>query len=181
MRIFWILVFIAACIGGYYVWQHYSPKSQMTDGAVHWEVGQPTAAEKAAFDKENSGDTPDGNSEHKTLSARQEAANIANPTASPTAPSAGNPVPSSAATAPAATTYPSAPAATPANLPTMDSQSPNAPNGVRFGGSGNYQWYRQGNLTYRIDTVTGSSCIAYATLEEWRKQIVYSHGCGRGA
>jgi hypothetical protein len=69
----------------------------------------------------------------------------------------------------------------PAGLPTSDSQSPNAPNGMRFGGSGNYQWYRQGNLTWRIDTASGRSCIIYATMEEWRKQIVYSHGCGRNA
>jgi len=62
-----------------------------------------------------------------------------------------------------------------------DSQSANAPNGMRFGGTGTYQWYRQGNLTWRIDTASGRSCIIYATLEEWRKQIVYSHGCGRNA
>jgi hypothetical protein len=50
---------------------------------------------------------------------------------------------------------------------------------MRFGGSGAYVLYRQGDLTYRVDTVTGSSCIAFATMEEWRKPIVYSHGCGR--
>ncbi len=62
-----------------------------------------------------------------------------------------------------------------------DSRSPNAPNDLRFAGSGAYQWYRQGNLTWRIDTATGRSCIVYATLEEWQKQIVYTHGCGRSA
>jgi hypothetical protein len=71
--------------------------------------------------------------------------------------------------------------AAPANLPATDSVPPNPTNGARFTGSGAYQWYRQGNLTWRVDTVSGGSCIAFATLEEWRKQIVYSHGCGRGA
>ena len=58
--------------------------------------------------------------------------------------------------------------------PMTDSQSANAPNGMRFSGSGTYQWYRQGNLTWRTDTASGRSCIVYATLEEWRKQIVLS-------
>ena len=38
-----------------------------------------------------------------------------------------------------------------------DSQSPNAPNGALFTGSGAYQWYRQGNLTWRVDSRTGHS------------------------
>jgi hypothetical protein len=73
------------------------------------------------------------------------------------------------------------PGAMPAGMPARDSEPPNAPNDMRFAGSGTYQWYRQGNLTWRIDTTTGRSCIIYATMEEWRKQIVMSHGCGRTA
>lgn len=69
----------------------------------------------------------------------------------------------------------------PVGTPLMDSRSTNAPNDLRFAGGGAYQWYRQGNLTWRIDTATGRSCIIYATLEEWQKKIVASHGCGRGA
>jgi hypothetical protein len=49
---------------------------------------------------------------------------------------------------------------------------------MKFGGGGVYQWYRQGNLTWRINTQTGASCIVYATMEEWRKPIVMQHGCG---
>ena len=59
----------------------------------------------------------------------------------------------------------------------VDSQAPNAPNGARFGGSGNFQWYRQGSITYRVNTQTGSSCIAYATTEEWRRPDVHRHAC----
>ena len=48
---------------------------------------------------------------------------------------------------------------------------------TRSTAEGPYQWYRQGDLTYRIDTRTGASCIIYATMEEWRKPLVYRHGC----
>ncbi len=63
-------------------------------------------------------------------------------------------------------------------LPVADSQIPNNPNGQRFGGTGQYQWYRQGNITYRVNTQTGASCVAFATDEEWRKPRVISRGCG---
>ncbi|MEO6923969.1 MAG: hypothetical protein ABI142_09100 [Bryocella sp.] len=62
--------------------------------------------------------------------------------------------------------------------PATDSASPNAPNGVRFGGNTRFQWYRQGNLTWRVDTGSGATCVAFATLEEWRKPLVHTHGCG---
>jgi hypothetical protein len=66
----------------------------------------------------------------------------------------------------------------PAGVPAMDSQAENAPNGARFGGGGKFEWYRQGNITWRINTQSGSMCIAFATMEEWRKPIVSNHGCG---
>jgi hypothetical protein len=66
---------------------------------------------------------------------------------------------------------------TTAAAPAADSIAPNPANGVAFTGSGKYQVYRQGNLTWRVDTETGSTCILFATMEEWRKAIVYSHGC----
>ncbi len=65
------------------------------------------------------------------------------------------------------------------SLPVTDSIPPDPPNHMVFAGSGPYQWYRQGNLTWRVDTRNGTSCIDYATREEWRKPIVYTHGCGR--
>lgn len=60
-----------------------------------------------------------------------------------------------------------------------DTISPNPPNGMAFSGSGRYQLYRQGNITWRLDTETGRSCIIFATDEEWRKPRVYKAGCGR--
>ena len=61
--------------------------------------------------------------------------------------------------------------------PATDSIAPNPPNGAAFAGTGRYQVYRQGNLTWRVNTDDGKTCILFATDEEWRKPIVYSHGC----
>lgn len=76
-------------------------------------------------------------------------------------------------------TLQTASAGSPATVPPAgDSLARNSPNGVGFGGSGRYQWYRQGDLTWRIDTGSGAMCVAFATMPEWRKPNVYSHGCG---
>jgi hypothetical protein len=66
-----------------------------------------------------------------------------------------------------------------ANAPASDTISPNPPNGMAFSGSGRYQLYRQGNLTWRLDTDTGHSCIIFATDEEWHKPRVYRAACGK--
>ncbi len=68
--------------------------------------------------------------------------------------------------------------AMPAQPPARDTVSPNPPNGTIFAGSGRYQLYRQGNITWRLDTETGRSCVLFATDEEWRKPRVYRAGCG---
>jgi hypothetical protein len=59
-----------------------------------------------------------------------------------------------------------------------DTISPDPPNGMVFAGKGKYQLYRQGNLTWRLNTETGQSCIIFATDEEWKKPKVYRAGCG---
>jgi hypothetical protein len=66
-----------------------------------------------------------------------------------------------------------------AGVPAIDSISPNPPNGMAFAGTGRYQLYRQGNLTWRLDTDSGRACVIFATDEEWRKPKVYSAGCGK--
>lgn len=63
---------------------------------------------------------------------------------------------------------------------TTDTIPANPPNGQAYSGTGAYELYRQGDLTFRMDTKTGTSCIIYATLEQWRNPLVYSHSCGRG-
>ena len=65
----------------------------------------------------------------------------------------------------------------PAHAPGDDSISANPPNGMLFGGSGRFQLYRQGNITWRLDTESGKTCIIFATNEEWKKPQVYRAGC----
>jgi hypothetical protein len=76
---------------------------------------------------------------------------------------------------------PAAAPSQPAAGPTADTISPNPPNGMVFAGSGRFQVYRQGSLTWRVDTNTGQTCILFATNEEWRKPQVYRHGCNTSA
>lgn len=63
-------------------------------------------------------------------------------------------------------------------VPEGDTIGPNPPNGMKFAGTGKYQLYRQGNITWRLNTDTGQSCIIFATDEEWKKARVYRAGCG---
>jgi hypothetical protein len=60
-----------------------------------------------------------------------------------------------------------------------DTISPNPPNGMVFSGSGHYQLYRQGDLTWRVNTDTGQACILFATDAEWKKAKVYRNGCAK--
>ena len=66
----------------------------------------------------------------------------------------------------------------PTAAPATDSIQPNPPNGAAFAGTGKFQVYRQGNLTWRVDTESGATCILFATMEEWKKPVVYNHACG---
>ncbi|AFL87668.1 hypothetical protein Terro_1359 [Terriglobus roseus DSM 18391] len=70
------------------------------------------------------------------------------------------------------------PAAAQTPVAARDSIQPNPPNGVAFAGTGKFQVYRQGNLTWRVDTESGANCILFATMEEWKKPVVYHHACG---
>jgi len=60
-----------------------------------------------------------------------------------------------------------------------DTISPEPPNGMLFTGTGKFQLYRQGNLTWRLNTETGKTCIVFATDEEWKKPKVARAGCGK--
>lgn len=62
-------------------------------------------------------------------------------------------------------------------VPSTDSIAPDPPNGMTFGGSGHFQLYRQGDLTWRLNTDTGQTCVIFATDEEWRKPKVFRAGC----
>jgi hypothetical protein len=182
-----LLMVALVCVLAYYAWQHYHTTEVLDSGTVHCQ-GCLTGERKEAFLRENAGEGPDGQSEHKWDFSRgpdgekREWSSADDPSYRD---------PSYPADRPGiATNEPSRPYATDPNadrdrrfgpdtpVPTRDTVPPYPPNGVRFAGSGAYQWYRQGNLTWRVDTVSGRSCIAYATIEEWRKRLVMEHGCG---
>ncbi|HXE09396.1 MAG TPA: hypothetical protein VN612_15945 [Acidobacteriaceae bacterium] len=63
-------------------------------------------------------------------------------------------------------------------IPTSDSIPRNPPNGLIFAGAGKYQLYRQGDITWRLNTNTGRSCIIFATDTQWAKVRVWESGCG---
>lgn len=204
-RILVLVLVVALLYFGYRYWSTHEQTLKADSGDVTCQ-GCDSPEEHARFLKQNSGETADGNSEHKAASAHVAAQQAyTGDTLAGTASSATTAAGTSTMTAPAdqtasqAMAYPpnassstaaspivlppasGQPGALPAGLPTRDSESANSPNGMRFAGSGSYQWYRQGNITWRVDTTSGRSCIIYATMEEWRKQIVMSHGCGRDA
>ncbi len=192
-RILGFIIAVVIVVGGWYAYQHYKQDKALDSGAVTC-IGCMTPDQKAAFDKEDHGETADGQSEHKNETARQAAIEAGTPAQMPRQDvaqgTARDPLPlRTGATvgqdarkddASLSSHFGGNDTATiQAGAPAYDTAAPNAPNGMRLGGSGMYQWYRQGNLTWRVDTASGRSCIVYATMEEWRKQIVMSHGCGR--
>ncbi len=61
-------------------------------------------------------------------------------------------------------------------LPASETIRRNSPNGV-VTGSGKFELYRQGDLTFRLNTETGDACVLLATEAQWSKSIVYDHGC----
>ena len=65
-----------------------------------------------------------------------------------------------------------------ATLPASETISRNPQNGIAAVGSGKFQLYRQGDLTFRLNTDTGQACVLLATDSQWRKPLVYQHGCG---
>jgi hypothetical protein len=80
---------------------------------------------------------------------------------------------------------PQPPAAAPQAFPTpaeappeTDSIPRNPPNGLVFAGSGKFQLYRQGDITWRLDTQSGSACILFATDAQWHRTRVFQAGCG---
>ncbi len=66
----------------------------------------------------------------------------------------------------------------PPTPPASDSIRRSPPSGMVFAGAGKYQLYRQGDITWRLNTDTGDACILFATETQWRRTLVYNHGCG---
>jgi hypothetical protein len=101
--------------------------------------------------------------------------------AKPLPPSPAEPAPNEIART--ATPQPPTPAPTPSQSeamapPASDSIPRNPPNGLAFAGSGKFQLYRQGDITWRLNTQTGEACILFATDAQWHLRRVYNAGCG---
>jgi hypothetical protein len=107
--------------------------------------------------------------------ARNQAAGISSPGTPATPPAGQKSQPAQSAAASPSTTAPGNAALTP---PTADSIRRDPPSGAVFAGKGKFQLYRQGDITWRLDTDSGAACILFATDAQWRKPQVYSHGCG---
>ena len=182
-----LILVILLCV---YAYQRYKQAKVLDSGAIHC-TGCMSPEQAARFDREDHGETADGQSEHKSETARQSAANLdgqttpaqpmqASSEAVTTQPVTSQPVGANQTQGTYPPSVPGGMAVAPSTMaPAGSTLSPNPPNGMAFAGKGSYQWYRQGDLTWRIDTTTGRSCIIYATMEEWRKPLVISHGCGR--
>ncbi|MES2391243.1 MAG: hypothetical protein V4555_06370 [Acidobacteriota bacterium] len=155
MKMIIALLLILALVVGWVYYEKHDGANTLGNGAI-------TARDGGPVDKSN--DNPAINESHATTAENPSAQTVG------TGAVTSQPFNQNAQTATLAST-----AAAP---PSDNSQAPNAPDQLRFAGNGRYQWYRQGDLTWRIDTVSGATCIDFATMPEWRKPIVISHGCG---
>ena len=63
-------------------------------------------------------------------------------------------------------------------VPASDTIPRNPPSGLIFAGAGKYQLYRQGDITWRLDTDNGRACIIFATDTQWSRLRVWDQGCG---
>jgi len=149
----WLLAVAALAAGGWWFYTHTGSRAVSTSGDV--------------VQRDLSADPPDAKDDAES--------------AAPTSPAPATVAP--AANIPTSTPQPTARAASDAKptagLPISDSIPRDPPVGMAFGGSGKYQWYRQGDITWRIDTVSGAACIDFATMGQWARPIVYAHGCRR--
>jgi hypothetical protein len=179
-NILWIVAVVALCIGGYYLYKQYTGRDPLGSGSV---VTRTSADGSSNTDIDGNADDQATTTFNKNAPAPGRASNQP-PAADKASIASGSgtvgtgPTPTPQDGGGMIAVTPQAPAGAPTAMPVADSQAGNNPNDMHFGGSGRFQWYRQGNLTWRVDTQSGSTCIAFATNEEWRKSLVMSHGCG---
>jgi hypothetical protein len=65
-----------------------------------------------------------------------------------------------------------------AEQPAANALSPHPPSGFVTPATQKFALYRQGDLTYRLNTQSGQACVLFASEDLWRKPLVYQHGCG---
>jgi cytoskeletal protein RodZ len=152
-----VLIIVVVLLGALFLYMHYHGYDSQRAGAS----GDVFSSDSGSL-RTDKKDTTSSSSADSPAPSRQPAA----ADTTPTVPDDGRPQ----------ATATSSPAA--ASAPASDSINPNPPNGMVFSGTGKYQLYRQGNITWRLNTDTGQSCIIFATDEEWKKPKVYRAGCG---
>ena len=158
-----MFILVVCLVAGIWYWAHRSSNAALTNGEVH----------VTGTDETIKSDGTDTGSQGQT-----------SPQASPDSPSGAGGTPlqmqlaGQSGTETRATTFPAQPAAqTYMTPPAGDTIERNPPNGMVFAGTGRYQVYRQGDLTWRLNTESGQACIIFATDSEWRKARVYYNGC----
>jgi hypothetical protein len=62
--------------------------------------------------------------------------------------------------------------------PAANALNPHPPSGFVTPATQKFALYRQGDLTYRLNTQSGQACVLFASEDLWRKPLVYQHGCG---
>ena len=153
----WLLAVAALAAGGWWLYAHTGSRAVSTSGDV--------------FPRDPSADPPDAKDDADSTAPVNPAPASIGPAPAPVA---NTPTP-----APQPTAQPAPEAKAALGVPVSDSIPREPPVGMAFGGSGKYQWYRQGDITWRIDTVSGAACIDFATMDQWVRPIVYSRGCRR--
>lgn len=161
-KIFRLLLVAAAIIIGVVWFAHLSKKRSNNTASVHTPPPA-TAAQPASPDTT--------------------AANPANPdTAAPAAtpdqtPPSQEVASATPAAAPSETMVPQHPGPI-TEQPTANALSPHPPAGFVTPANQKFALYRQGDLTYRLNTQSGQACILLASESLWQKPLVYQHGCG---
>jgi hypothetical protein len=180
-RVVIIVVVLALAIFAYYSYNRYDSRRAGVSGEVFSNDPQPSKARADAASRSATGST--ASSDKKASDSDVETIVYPSSVTAQPAASATTTQPSSTT---AAATTPASPGlqvtqtgdAAHEATPTADTISANPPNGMMFAGRGKYQVYRQGNITWRVNTETGQTCILFATDEEWKKPRVYHAGCG---
>jgi hypothetical protein len=167
-RVVIIFVVLVLAVFAYISYNHYDSRRAGASGEVFSNDPQPG---KARVDSASRGDTESAASSDKKASD-SDVDTIVYPSAVTAQPAA-----KSTSTASDLQLTQTGQPAQGANLE-GDTISPNPPNGTMFAGRGKYQLFRQGNITWRVNTETGKNCILFATDEEWKKPRVYRAGCG---
>ena len=174
-RVIIIVVVLALAIFAYYSYNRYDARRAGLSGEVFSNDPQPSRA-KAATGAAVSSDKKASDSDVETIVYPSSVTAQPTPAAATAQPSSTAVTASTSASPDLQVTQAGGPAH--GEAPVGDTISANPPNGMTFAGRGKYQVYRQGNITWRVNTETGQTCVLFATDEEWKKPRVYRAGCG---